>query len=91
MRLLLLFDDSFNSIIAKLGYKSIDARVGIDWKLILELKIFVCWILVCLYESNIGDGVDYLDLVLCGFERCKYKFFGMTFQDVWVDYVAAWL
>lgn len=59
---LFLFDHPFNYLGAKLSSKSVNASIGIHWKVVLEFYELFSNIFVFLSDGDIGYSVDDLNL-----------------------------
>ena len=66
--LFLLFDDALDECFSEGGGELVETGFRIDWEAVLELKELLSGVVVGLCEGDVGDGVDYLDVVEGGFK-----------------------
>ena len=59
-----LLDHSFNPHLSKLSHEAVDAGLRVDGKVVLQLEELVSRVEVVLSESDIGNRVDYLYVVV---------------------------
>jgi hypothetical protein len=62
--LFFLLDDALNPCLSELRHKSIDACLRVDWKIVLHFQKLVGRVVILLSESDIGDGIGNLKLIL---------------------------
>lgn len=62
--LLLLFDHSLDAGVPELGHEAVDAGFGVDGEAVFHFKELVGGVEVGLGESDVGDGVDNLEVIV---------------------------
>ena len=57
------FDHSFDPHIAEHRQKPVNAYIWVDWEAVLHLQEFVERVFVFLGESDVGNSIDYFEMI----------------------------